>query len=62
MYRVREGIESGCGTDAPGSYLAWLCGQTHVHAMVMPGNRYDIGNMESYRNVQAVYRGISKAE
>lgn len=56
--RVREGIELGCGTDAPGGYLAWLCGQTRVHAMAMPGNRYDIGNMESYRNVQEVYKGI----
>lgn len=62
IHRVREGIELGCGTDAPGSYLAWLCGQTRVHAMVMPGKRYDIGNMESYRNVQAVYRGIFQAE
>lgn len=58
VHRISEGIENGCGTDAPGSYLAWLCGQTRVHAMKMPGNRYDIGNMESYRNVQAVYKGI----
>ena len=44
---VQKGIDSGCGTDAPGSYIAWLCGQTPVHAMEMPGNRYDIGNLES---------------
>ncbi|MBR4961228.1 MAG: nucleotidyltransferase family protein [Clostridia bacterium] len=61
VHRVREGIESGCGTDAPGSYLSWLCGQTRIHAMVMPGSRYDIGNMESYRHVQTVYKGITKA-
>jgi glucose-1-phosphate thymidylyltransferase len=44
---VKEGIASGCGTDAPGSYIAWLCRRTAVHAMQMPGKRYDIGNLES---------------
>lgn len=57
---VRKGIESGCGTDAPGSYIAWLCQQTAVHAMEMPGKRYDIGNLESYEKVKAEYKGIAK--
>ena len=55
---VKTGIESGCGIDAPGSYIAWLCTQTKVHAMEMPGKRYDIGNLESYENVQKEYKGI----
>lgn len=58
--RIRAGIDSGCGTDAPGSYIAWLCQQTKVHAMEMPGSRYDIGNLESYEQVQKEYRGITK--
>ena len=57
---VQKGIDSGCGTDAPGSYIAWLCGQTAVHAMEMPGSRYDIGNLESYEKVKAEYKGITK--
>ncbi len=57
---VQQGIESGCGTDAPGSYIAWLCTQTAVHAMEMPGKRYDIGNLESYEKVKAEYKGIDK--
>ncbi len=57
---VEKGIESGCGTDAPGSYIAWLCTQVPVHAMEMPGSRYDIGNLESYEKVQKEYRGITK--
>ena len=44
---VKKGIEEGCGTDAPGSFIAWLCKQTTVHAMEMPGSRYDIGNLQS---------------
>ena len=55
---VKEGIASGCGTDAPGSYISWLCGKTKVHAMQMPGKRYDIGNLESYEQVKKDYKGI----
>lgn len=57
---VREGIEAGCGTDAPGSYIAWLSTKVPVHSMLMPGSRYDIGTMESYKKVQETYRGIKK--
>ena len=55
---VRVGIERGCGTDAPGSYIAWLCKETAVHAMEMPGRRYDIGNLESYKKVEEEYCGV----
>ncbi len=55
---VPQGIAAGCGTDAPGSYIAWLASVVSVHAMEMPGQRYDIGNLESYETVQRTYRGI----
>ena len=57
---VKKGIESGCGTDAPGSYVAWLCTQTDVYGMLMPGSRYDIGDLKSYQEVQETYKGIVK--
>ena len=57
---VKVGIEAGCGTDAPGSYIAWLTTQAPVHSMMMPGSRYDIGNLESYRQVQETYKGITR--
>lgn len=56
--RVKGGIESGCGTDAPGSYIAWLCKQSKVYAFEMPGSRYDIGDVKSYTEVQNTYKGI----
>ena len=56
---VAKGIESGCGTDAPGSYIAWLCTQTPVHAMEMPGKRFDVGNLESYNKIKEEYKGIT---
>lgn len=55
---VAKGIEAGCGTDAPGSYIAWLCAQTPVYAMEMPGKRFDVGNLESYQKIREEYRGI----
>ncbi len=55
---VEKGIAAGCGTDAPGSYIVWLCTQTPVYAMEMPGSRYDIGNLESYETVQKTYKGV----
>ena len=56
---VEKGIASGCGTDAPGSYIAWLCTQTPVHAMEMPGKRFDVGNLESYQKIKEEYKGIT---
>ena len=58
--RIPAAIADGCGTDAPGSFIAWLCCHTSVHAMEMPGRRYDIGNLQSYEEVQQQYPGIVK--
>lgn len=58
--RIPAAIADGCGTDAPGSFIAWLCRHTPVHAMEMPGRRYDIGNLQSYEEVQNQYPGIVK--
>lgn len=57
---VEKGIAAGCGTDAPGSYIAWLCTQTPVHAMQMPGKRFDVGNLESYQKIREEYKGITE--
>ena len=48
----KQGIAEGCGTDAPGSFIAWLSTKTPVHAYEMPGPRYDIGTLESYEAVK----------
>ena len=57
---VKVGIDSGCGVDAPGSFIAWLATQTPVYAWEMPGRRYDIGNLASYEEVQRTYHGINR--
>ena len=53
--RLNEAIADGCGYDAPGSFPAWLCHKTTVHAWKMPGRRYDIGNLESYEEVKRIF-------
>ena len=50
--------EKKCHVDAPGDFLAWLSGETDVYAYEMPGNRYDIGNLESYEKIQKEYKGM----
>jgi glucose-1-phosphate thymidylyltransferase len=56
--KIERAIKDGCGTDAPGSFVAWLCKDAVVHAMEMPGKRYDIGNIESYSEISKNYKGI----
>lgn len=58
--RIPEGIAAGCGVDAPGSFVAWLCKLSPIHAMEMPGSRYDIGNLESYTRIREEYQGITR--
>lgn len=58
--KIEAAIADGCGVDAPGSFIAWLCKHSPVYAMEMPGSRYDIGNLESYQQVQATYKGITR--
>ena len=57
-HKIQQAIDNGCGTDAPGSFISWLCGQTNVYAWEMPGQRYDIGNLESYEQVKRVFEGL----
>ena len=59
--KIREALEQGCGYDAPGSLVAWLCQKEPVFAMEAPGRRYDVGNLESYEKIKSEYRGFDVA-
>lgn len=56
--KIKDAIADGCGTDAPGSLVAWMCAHSVLHSMEMPGKRYDIGSPESYAAVQKAYKGV----
>jgi len=57
---IDEAIKNGCNVDAPGSLVSWLCSKCDIYAYLMPGNRYDIGNIDSYNYICENYNGISK--
>ena len=53
--RIDEALSDGCDADAPGSFAAWLSDHASMHAYVMPGKRYDIGDVESYEKVKKLF-------
>ena len=55
---VASALADGCSADAPGGFIEWLAFRSVLHAMPMPGRRYDIGNLESYEKVQAEYKPL----
>lgn len=58
--KIQSAIGEGCGVDAPGSLVAWMCVHSRMYSMEMPGHRFDIGNLESYETARNNYRGITK--
>ena len=56
IHRIQEALDNGCGFDAPGSFAAWLSRNTKMYAFVMPGKRYDIGDIKSYEYVKEVFK------
>ena len=56
---IKEGISSGCGTDAPGSFVSWLVKTRPVHAYRMIGERFDVGSIEGYEKIKKEYKGIT---
>jgi glucose-1-phosphate thymidylyltransferase len=52
---IRTSVENGCGHDAPGSLVSWLCRRTDVFAWEIHGNRYDVGDIKSYNYVKQIF-------
>jgi glucose-1-phosphate thymidylyltransferase len=53
--KIPQALGAGCSADAPGSFAAWISKNTKVHAWVMNGKRYDIGDVESYEYVKRCF-------
>lgn len=61
LYRIEKGIKEGCGVDAPGSLVSYLCEQIPVYALdIKDGIRYDIGTLESYEEVKRIFAAKNK--
>ena len=53
---IKDCMNHGCGFDAPGNLAHYLVDKTIVHAWQMPGHRFDIGSMDSYREAQELFK------
>lgn len=49
--KISAALSDGCSPDAPGSFAAWLSRHTILHAWEMPGHRYDVGDINSYKEI-----------
>jgi len=52
---IHQFIDEGHDGDAPGMFISWLLNKVDVHAYLFEGNRYDIGTLESYQEVQGIF-------
>lgn len=48
LHFINECIDEGCNTDAPGSLVSYILNKTIFHVWEMPGNRFDIGTLDTY--------------
>ena len=53
---IRDCLNHGCGFDAPGNLAHYLVNATIIHAWIMPGSRYDIGSLDSYKEAQILFQ------
>jgi glucose-1-phosphate thymidylyltransferase len=51
VLRIRGAIEGGINPDAPGSLIEYLHRESEVYSLIMPGKRYDVGDLETYRRL-----------
>lgn len=49
---IQNYLNEGHNPDAPGHFIPYLIKQKPVHAYIFEGYRYDIGTLDSYKQVQ----------
>ncbi|MFC1889588.1 nucleotidyltransferase family protein [Thermodesulfobacteriota bacterium] len=52
---IHEYLETGGIADAPGNFITWLCGRTDVYAYLFEEERYDIGDIHSYKEADRIF-------
>jgi glucose-1-phosphate thymidylyltransferase len=48
-------LKEGNNPDAPGNFIPWLIRRRDVYAFLFTGERYDIGNLESYEEAERIF-------
>ena len=52
---IKGAIADGCGFVAPGNLAHYLVDRTIIHAWPMPGERFDIGSLDTYEEAKVKY-------
>jgi glucose-1-phosphate thymidylyltransferase len=52
---IKKFIDHGNDGDAPGMFICWLLNRRPIYAFFFNGNRYDIGTLDSYQEVQKIF-------
>lgn len=55
LHFIKEGLEDGCGIDAPGYFLEWFCKHSKCYVFIMPGKRYNIGSLNDYNKINKCF-------
>jgi len=53
--RINQYLKEGGNPDAPGNLLSWLVQKDPAYAFLFSEDCYDIGTVESYRQVNSIY-------
>lgn len=59
---IKQFIQDGNNGDAPGMLLRWLLQKTPIHAFVFQGERYDVGTLETYHEVNQIFNSRKNNE
>lgn len=55
---IKKAIEEGIDVFSMGSLICWMSEHTTLHAMRMPGKRYEISDFKTWTQAKRNYRGI----
>jgi len=59
LARLKEYVEGGLSSDAPGGFIEWLCKKELVYGYLLEGVWWDIGTIQSYNNAKRYFSKIS---
>ena len=55
LLEFKQYLADGHNPDAPGHFVPYFLNKKPVHVFQFEGQRYDIGTVESYKAVQAIF-------
>jgi glucose-1-phosphate thymidylyltransferase len=60
LKEISRYLDEGGTCDEPGYFITWLCENDQVYAISLPGDWFDIGNVESYHRANAIWQELNE--